>query len=54
MLKWALLLLVVAMIAGYFGFTDVSTITGQVSKILFFICLLIFILMLFFAFRMTD
>jgi uncharacterized membrane protein YtjA (UPF0391 family) len=50
MLKWALIFLVISLAAGALGFTGVSSITGTLSKILFGICFIIFLLFVILAF----
>ncbi len=44
MLKWSLIFLVVAMIAGLLGFTNVAGTALEIAKILFFIFLFLFLL----------
>lgn len=46
MLKWALIFLVVSVIAGALGFTGVAAGTAQIAKILFGIFLAIFVILL--------
>jgi uncharacterized membrane protein YtjA (UPF0391 family) len=46
MLKWALICLVISLVAGALGFTGVSAATGRIAKILFGIFLLLFIIVL--------
>jgi uncharacterized membrane protein YtjA (UPF0391 family) len=43
MLKWALVFLVIAIIAGVFGFTDVEAASATIAKWLFGIFLVLFI-----------
>lgn len=51
MLKWALIFLIVALIAGALGFTGVAGVATGIAKILFglflFVCLIFFVLALF-------
>jgi uncharacterized membrane protein YtjA (UPF0391 family) len=49
MLKWALIFFVISVIAGYFGFTGVASTTRTIAKVLFFIALLIFLIVLIFG-----
>jgi uncharacterized membrane protein YtjA (UPF0391 family) len=49
MLKWALIFFVVSVIAGYFGFTGVASTTRSIAKVLFFIALAIFLIVLVFG-----
>lgn len=46
MLKWAIIFLIIAILAGAFGFTNVSGATYGIAKILFFIFLVLFIIAL--------
>lgn len=49
MLKWALIFFVISLIAGYFGFTGVASTTRSIAKVLFFIALGIFLIVLVFG-----
>jgi len=49
MLKWALIFFVISLIAGYFGFTGVASSTRSIAKVLFFIALAIFLIVLVFG-----
>lgn len=49
MLKWALVFFVISVIAGYFGFTGVASTTRTIAKVLFFIALAIFLIVLVFG-----
>lgn len=49
MLKWALIFFVVSVIAGYFGFTGVASTTRTIAKVLFFVFLAIFLVVLVFG-----
>ncbi|HWL83566.1 DUF1328 domain-containing protein [Roseomonas sp. M0104] len=49
MLKWALIFLVISLIAGGLGFTGVSAATGTIAKILFGIFLVLFVIFLILA-----
>jgi uncharacterized membrane protein YtjA (UPF0391 family) len=46
MLRWALLFLVVALIAGFFGFFNVAGESLFIAKILFFVFLVLFVISL--------
>ncbi len=46
MLKWALIFLVISLVAGALGFTNVSAAAGRISRILFFIFIVIFVVLL--------
>ncbi|MFN3659457.1 MAG: DUF1328 domain-containing protein [Pseudolabrys sp.] len=43
MLKWAFIFLVIAIIAGVFGFTDVEAVSATIAKWLFGIFLFLFL-----------
>jgi uncharacterized membrane protein YtjA (UPF0391 family) len=49
MLKWALIFFVISLVAGYFGFTGVASTTRSIAKVLFFIALAIFLIVLIFG-----
>lgn len=46
MLRWALIFLVIALLAGLFGFTTVAGTAYLAAKILFFVFLVLFVLAL--------
>jgi len=46
MIKWALIFLVVGVIAGILGFTGIAGASFAVAKILFFVAILIFVVLL--------
>ena len=46
MLIWAVIFLVVAIVASMFGFREVSSVATQIAKVLFFIFLILFIISL--------
>ena len=46
MIKWALIFLVVGVIAGILGFTGIAGASFAIAKILFFIAILIFVVLL--------
>lgn len=48
MLKWAAVFFIIALIAGFFGFTGVAAAATGVAKVLFFIFLAGFIISLIF------
>ncbi len=54
MLKWALFFLVVSIVAGLFGFTGISAATAGIAKILFGICLVVFIILLVLGFMAGE
>ena len=49
MLKWALIFFLISVVAGFLGFTDVAANAKSVAKILFFISLTIFLIVLIFG-----
>jgi uncharacterized membrane protein YtjA (UPF0391 family) len=51
MLRWALLFLVVALVAALFGFTSVAGTAYGAAKILFFVFLVLFIVSLRLGYR---
>jgi uncharacterized membrane protein YtjA (UPF0391 family) len=54
MLKWALIFLVISLVAGALGFTGVAAGAGRIAKILFGIFLAIFLVLLILAFVIGD
>jgi uncharacterized membrane protein YtjA (UPF0391 family) len=49
MLEWALIFLVISVIAGLFGFGKISNISGNISKFIFFIIIAIVVLLVIFG-----
>lgn len=49
MLKWAIIFFVVSLIAGFFGFTNIAAGARGIAKVLFFIALAIFLVILIFG-----
>jgi uncharacterized membrane protein YtjA (UPF0391 family) len=49
LLKWALICLLISLVAGAFGYTGLARGAAQISKILFFIFLVLFIVILLLA-----
>jgi uncharacterized membrane protein YtjA (UPF0391 family) len=49
MLKWAIIFFIVSVIAGYLGFTGVASTTRTLAKVLFFIALAVFLIVLVFG-----
>jgi uncharacterized membrane protein YtjA (UPF0391 family) len=45
-LKWALIMFVVSLVAALFGFTDLSAASADVARVLFYIFLVIFVVLL--------
>ena len=48
-LKWALIFFVISLVAGFFGFTGVASGAKSVAKVLFFLALAIFLIVLIFG-----
>ena len=46
LLKWALFFLLISIIAGLFGFTGISVASADVARLLFYIFVVIFIVLL--------
>lgn len=49
MLRWALIFLVVALVSGLFGFTNLAGAAMGIAKVLFFIFVVLFIALLLFS-----
>ncbi len=49
MIKWAIIFFVVSLVAGFLGFSNVAAGAKSISKILFFIALAIFLIVLIFG-----
>lgn len=49
MLRWAVIFLIIALIAGVFGFTDVEAASAGIAKVLFGIFLIGFLLIVVFG-----
>lgn len=45
-LRWAVIMLLVSLVAALFGFTDLSAASADVAKVLFYIFLVIFLVLL--------
>lgn len=46
MLKWALFFFIISIVAALFGFTGISEASAEIAKVLFFIFIVIFLLLL--------
>jgi uncharacterized membrane protein YtjA (UPF0391 family) len=46
LLKWALIMLVVSLLAALFGFTDLAAASADIARVLFYIFLVIFLVLL--------
>jgi uncharacterized membrane protein YtjA (UPF0391 family) len=49
MLKWAIIFFLISLVAGFFGFTNVASGARTIAKVLFFIALAIFLIILVFG-----
>lgn len=49
MIKWAIIFFVISVIAGFFGFTGVASGSRTIAKVLFFIALALFLIVLVFG-----
>ncbi len=49
MLKWAIIFFIISVFAGLFGFTGIASGTRTIAKVLFFIALAIFLIVLIFG-----
>jgi uncharacterized membrane protein YtjA (UPF0391 family) len=49
MLYWAVIFLVIALISGALGLTNVAVISGEISKVLFIIFVILFVIALLFG-----
>jgi len=54
MLKWAIIFLVISLIAGALGFTNISELAGRLAKILFAVFFVLFLIVLVFAFMAGE
>jgi uncharacterized membrane protein YtjA (UPF0391 family) len=45
-LRWAVIMLLVSLVAALFGFTDLSAASADVAKVLFYIFVVIFVVLL--------
>lgn len=49
MIKWAIIFFIVSVIAGFFGFSGVASGSRTIAKVLFFIAIAIFLVVLVFG-----
>jgi uncharacterized membrane protein YtjA (UPF0391 family) len=49
MIKWAIIFFAISLVAGFFGFTGVAAGSRTIAKVLFFIALTIFLVVLVFG-----
>lgn len=45
-LRWALIMLVVSLVAALFGFTDLSAASADIARVLFYIFIVLFVVLL--------
>jgi uncharacterized membrane protein YtjA (UPF0391 family) len=48
-LKWAIIFFLISLVAGFFGFTGVASGAKSIAKVLFFLALAIFLIVLIFG-----
>jgi uncharacterized membrane protein YtjA (UPF0391 family) len=46
MLKWAVIFFLISVVAGLMGFTGIAVGAAQIAKVLFFICITLFLIFL--------
>ncbi len=49
MLKWAIIFFVISLVAGFFGFSGVASGAKSIAKVLFYIAIVIFLIVLVFG-----
>lgn len=49
MIKWAIIFFIISLVAGVFGFTGVAQGSRTIAKVLFFIAVVIFLIVLVFG-----
>lgn len=49
MIKWAIIFFIISLLAGFFGFTGVAGGARTIAKVLFFVSLVIFLVVLVFG-----
>jgi uncharacterized membrane protein YtjA (UPF0391 family) len=49
MIKWAIIFFIISLVAGVFGFTGVAAGSRTIAKVLFFVALVIFLIVLVFG-----
>jgi len=54
MLRWSLIFLIVAIVAGLFGFTGIAASAEGIAKTLFFIFVILFVLSLLFGAKLLS
>jgi uncharacterized membrane protein YtjA (UPF0391 family) len=54
MLKWAVIFLIIALVAALFGFTDIAAASAGIAKILFGIFLILFLAVIVVGFMLGN
>jgi uncharacterized membrane protein YtjA (UPF0391 family) len=49
MIKWAIIFFLISLVAGFFGFTGIAEGSRGIAKVLFFIAIAIFLIVLIFG-----
>ncbi len=49
MIKWAIIFFIISLVAGFFGFTGVAQDSKAIAKVLFYIAIVIFLVVLVFG-----
>jgi len=49
MIKWAIIFFIISLVAGLFGFTGIAQGSRSIAKVLFFVALVIFLIVLVFG-----
>lgn len=49
MIKWAIIFFLISLVAGFFGFTNVAARARGISRWLFFVALMLFLIILIFG-----
>jgi uncharacterized membrane protein YtjA (UPF0391 family) len=49
MIKWAIIFFLISVVAGFFGFTGVASVARSIAKVLFFIAVTVFLIVLVFG-----
>ena len=49
MIKWAIIFFIISLVAGVFGFTGIAQGSRSIAKVLFFVALVIFLIVLVFG-----
>jgi uncharacterized membrane protein YtjA (UPF0391 family) len=46
MLRWALFFLIISLVAALFGFTGIAVVSAEIARLLFFVFIVIFLVLL--------